>query len=242
MRDRVAKLNRRVVALCVWCGLLTSMSTWAANESGVPSRTGHSAEIAPLIEFNIPAQPLSLALNRYASLTSRATLFRSELAAGRISGGVQGRYTPEAALSQLLEGTGLVFEKIDDGPANAFVLRAAGSSAASLQAALASAGDYPGLLQRRIWDALCASSPAAPGRYRALLRFQVDEEGQLFHARLLHSTGDARRDKALLNALDGVHMGAPPPSGMPQPLTMLVLPDDPSAPRAERRCHRDAPS
>lgn len=218
------------------------MSAWATDKSGVPSRTEHSAAIAPLIEFNIPAQPLSLALNRYASLTSRATLFRSELAAGRTSGGVQGRYTPEAALSQLLEGTGLVFERIDDGPANAFVLRTAGSSAVSLQAALASAGDYPGLLQRRIWDALCASPPAEPGRYRALLRFQVDERGRLFQARLLNSTGDARRDTALLNAIDGVRMGAAPPTGMPQPLTMLVLPDDPAAPRAERRCHRDAPS
>lgn len=241
MRDRAARLSRHVVALCVLCGLATSMSTWARDESGVPSRTEHPAEIAPLIEFNIPAQPLPLALNRYASLTSRATLFRSELAAGRISGSVQGRYTPEAALAQLLEGTGLVFEKIDDGPADAFVLRAAGASS-SLQAALASAGDYPGLLQTRIWDAVCASLPAALGRYHALLRFQVDEGGQLIHARLLSSTGDVRRDKALLNALDGVRVGAPPPAGMPQPLTMLVLPDDPGAPRAERRCHRDAPS
>ncbi|MDC8759660.1 energy transducer TonB family protein [Janthinobacterium fluminis] len=218
-----ARLSRLGAVLALLCGLAAPASA-ADGAAGPPP----AAADAPgrLFDFDIAAQPLAAALNRYASLTERAALFRSEVVAGRTSSAVVGRFTPEAALSLLLAGTGLLAERASSGPADVFVLKAQAAPASAMQTALASAGAYPGLVQARIWDALCAHAGTAPGAYRALLRFYVDGGGAVQRPRLLRSTGDARRDAAMLDALRRVRMAAPPPADMPQPLTVIVLPDE----------------
>ncbi|GAA4338804.1 hypothetical protein GCM10023144_36250 [Pigmentiphaga soli] len=95
------------------------------------------------------------------------------------------------------------------------------------------AGDagYPALIQSRVLGVLWRSAGAAPGAYRALLRFEVDEGGRIRRPRLLGSTGAARRDALLRAALDGAGLDRPPAS-MPQPVTLLILPGATEPPAA----------
>lgn len=182
-----------------------------------------SGSEAQMFQFDIPSQPLDDALNRYASLTERAMLFRSDVVAGRTSSAVRGRYTPEQALSLLLEGTGLAAERTRTGPVEAFALRILGPPAPSMEDALAAAGDYPGGVQAGLWDALCSDPRTVPGRYRAVVRFRVDRGGRPGPVELMATTGDARRDAAIVEVLGRLRM-PPPPPGMPQPMTLLILP------------------
>ncbi|WP_266168092.1 TonB-dependent siderophore receptor [Dyella subtropica] len=67
------------------------------------------------MDFAIPAQPLSTALFAFGKRANVQVLTAGHVVAGLRSTGVQGSFTADAALSLLLEGTGLGFEYIDEG-------------------------------------------------------------------------------------------------------------------------------
>ncbi len=58
-------------------------------------------------DLRIPPQPLDSALKAFAAATSLLLSYEAGLTAGRTSPGVSGTYTPEEALQNLLDGTGL---------------------------------------------------------------------------------------------------------------------------------------
>ncbi|HUO38663.1 MAG TPA: STN domain-containing protein, partial [Mycobacterium sp.] len=63
---------------------------------------------------DIPPQPLAEALAAYARQTGLQVVFVSELARGKTSKGAPAGLTQEAALTRLLEGTGLRFEFLNE--------------------------------------------------------------------------------------------------------------------------------
>jgi outer membrane receptor protein involved in Fe transport len=67
------------------------------------------------VAFDIPAQPLSGALNAYARTARRQILFSDQVVQGRPSAGLQGRYEPTAALERLLDGSGLTWRRSAGG-------------------------------------------------------------------------------------------------------------------------------
>ncbi|WP_433933410.1 TonB-dependent receptor domain-containing protein [Brevundimonas diminuta] len=67
------------------------------------------------INFSIPAGPLGAALNTYASQAGRQLMFTSGQVAGRRTPGLSGRMTADAALDQLLAGSGLVAVQSSSG-------------------------------------------------------------------------------------------------------------------------------
>lgn len=178
--------------------------------------------------FDIPAQPLAEALKRYASLTRRPTLVRSELVAGRLSAPVQGRHTPIAALRRMLQGTGLQAMPIAGDAAGGFIVQPAQDGATRPQG-LGELHGYPALVQTRVWQALCAGALTAPGSYRALLQLRIDSVGKVRRAVLVTSTGDQQRDAAVLAALRPLTMRRAPPAGLAQPLTLLIEPQSGNA-------------
>jgi TonB family protein len=226
-----AELNRYGVALFLLGGLATPA---LAVDGDSDPRSGAAAEIAALpgsadqaLDFDIPAQSLASALQRYALISGRPALFSSAMVAGRSASAVRGRHTPEAALHLLLEGSGLTAQEGKGGPADAFVLKAVGPQAGGDPPDMDGLDiDYGGWVQAHVWDALCADTRTAPGDYRVLLRFEVDASGRIRQARLLTSTGSARRDAAVLDTLQHVRVERAPPAGMAQPLTMILLQDD----------------
>ena len=146
-------------------------------------------------------------------------------------------YSPQAALRGLLQGTGLLARRVADGSADVFVLVSASAQGAPGQAGRQALDlDYGGLVQARIWAALCADARTAPGEYRSLLRFWVDQSGHVRRARLLASTGLNERDQALAEVLNDVRIERSPPPDMKQPLTMIVLP---LAQDGGRRCETE---
>ncbi|WP_447774152.1 TonB C-terminal domain-containing protein [Variovorax boronicumulans] len=205
--------------------VLASSATGAENGvAALPDRA--------FLDFDLPTQPLASALQRYAVIADQTVLFSDALVAGRLSGPVKGRYAPQAALVALLAGTGLVADNPGGRLQNAFVLKQ--GAAVTSDAANGSGLDrrYDGLIQMRVWQALCADPRTVPGNYQASLRLNVDSAGQLA-SRLIGSTGDAGRDKAVVAALNGLRMDDAPPSDLRQPLMLVILP---SARVAGRPC------
>jgi TonB family protein len=246
--SHAAGLIRHGIALGMLCGL--AASAWAVDETATES-SGSSGSVqsadAPIIpmpqfNFDIPMQPLAAALERYAGIAHLSIMVPSDMVRDLKSSPLQGRYSSEAALRQLLDGTGLVAEAHDSGAAGkTYLLKEAAKPAAAPAglAALYSQGSYPGLVQLRIWQALCAHARTAPGRYRLLFQFQMDAAGHLADTRLLVSTGDRHRDAEVLDALQQVQVEAPPPPAlMHQSVLMSLLPDSPGA---DHRCDQGKP-
>jgi len=182
------------------------------------------AEPSRQFSFDIASGPLAQALQQYAATTRRPTLYRSEIAVNRISAPLHGRYTAAAGLERLLRGSGLQIERFDDGAASGFILKTAPDAPDYHDPA-----DYVAWLQRQIWRCLCGQRLAAPGAYRVLLHFRIDRSGRLQKTALLTSSGQAERDQAIRNALAALQLNILPPSMMPQPITLLIVPNDPQA-------------
>lgn len=224
------------------CASLASACA-AGDASGNPSGDGQSADTsaasAILPDFDIPALPLAAALERYSRITRLSIMIPGDMAHDLTSSPLRGRYLPEAALRLLLEGTGLAAEAYDSGVAGkTYLLKKSAEPAAPGLPALYSQGGYPGLVQLRIWQALCADPYTAPGIYRLLFRFQIDAAGHLSGANLLASTGDAGRDAEVLAALKRVQVEPPPPALTQKSMLMSLLPDGTGA---ARQCAQERP-
>ncbi len=63
--------------------------------------------------YNIAAQDLGTALQRYSQVSGREVIASTSIVQGKRSARVQGRLSPDAALSRLLWGTGLIAELVD---------------------------------------------------------------------------------------------------------------------------------
>ena len=229
MTGSFAPLRAFALAGFVYCG-----STLAIAQSAVRSDDA-------LLSFDIPSQPLSDALHEYARVTRLPTLYRSELVDGLESAPVHGRLSPQAALVQLLENTGLTAQRVDGDTGPAFVLRATDGDAPGAQArsGLGSLSGYPAFVQASVMAALCRRDDSAPGAYRALLRFRVTPDGALADVELMSGTGDARRDRAIVTGLRQTLLEIPPPPDMRQPVTLLILPG--ASPKVRSLCPPEPP-
>ncbi|SAI37266.1 outer membrane TonB-dependent heme receptor [Bordetella ansorpii] len=175
-------------------------------------------------DFDIPRQPLQAALEQYGVHTGRALLYETRILAGRFSSPVVGRYTPDAALHRLIDGTGVRADYVN---ANAFVLSlAATPPPRAVERIPPGKARYYGLLQAGIEQALCGDPVTAPGGYRVGLRFWLDGAGVMQQFELARSTGNVGLDEKIMVRLRGFSVGERPPPGMRQPLTVLIEPGD----------------
>ena len=65
--------------------------------------------------YDIPAGSLATSLNRFAETSGLQLIYDSSVTAGITSKGLNGNYTPEAALQQLLKSSGLSYRIADNG-------------------------------------------------------------------------------------------------------------------------------
>jgi TonB family protein len=136
------------------------------------------------------------------------------------SNAVKGMLSPREALARMISGTGL--EVRVTGDLSAIIVR-------NVSAGLRSTAfgkderDYDAVLQNMVMTKLCQDAVTRPGQYRAALDLWVTSFGRVEWADLLNSTGDPVRDRRIVTALNGLRP-VPPPAGLAQPTTMLVLP------------------
>src|ERR1700761_3213503 len=98
--------------------LLLSGGLWVSVCLAVPGACLARAQVmqdAPRIDFTIPAQPLATALIAFGKQANVQVLTAGCTIARFRSLGATGNFTAAAALSKLLENTGLVFEFTDKG-------------------------------------------------------------------------------------------------------------------------------
>jgi TonB family protein len=177
-------------------------------------------------EFDIPSQPLSTALDRFAGTTHLSIVIPSDMVRDRISARVRGRMTADDALQQLLAGTGLEPERQAMPGGTAYILKPAAVPVPRVgRAALIDRPAYAGMVQSRIWQALCDDARTAPGDYRLVFEFRLDPAGHVDDPHLYTSTGDTGRDAAVLRALRRVQVDPPPAELASQSMIMSLLPD-----------------
>ncbi|WP_353192521.1 STN domain-containing protein [Pandoraea pnomenusa] len=185
---------------------------------------GSAAASAAAQSFDIPEQPLKDALARFDAITRMSVFYPSSLVEGRRSHGVIGSYSPRDALDAMLEGTGVMAEFTAQ---NAFVLAPQGvpDSPDVTGSTTARAPDYAARLQGTVLQALCAAPSLSPGTYRLAMTVQVSASARVSRVRLLDTTGDARRDGAIVKRLQGLDVGRAP-EDTTRPFVLLLLPTD----------------
>ncbi len=94
----------RFLVLCVASFLAVLFSANLTSDRALGAERMASSATT---KFSIPAQPLRGALDAFSAETNIQVLYDSNLAMGRTSGAVVGDMSSEAALVQLLAGTGL---------------------------------------------------------------------------------------------------------------------------------------
>ena len=95
------------------------------------SQAADSTASAQAIQFDIKAQSLASALNAFALQSHQQILFTPEIVKGKTTQGVHGFFTPEAALTELLAGTGLSSSRTAEGMLMVAAADAKGASASS---------------------------------------------------------------------------------------------------------------
>lgn len=219
--------------LCLTLPLASPAET-DSTPSQAPSPTAGRA--GPLrfddnIAFDIPSQSLLTALQAYSEVTGQAVLVDNALAEGRHSPGVHGNFGKTDALQKLLAGTGLVASYSSD---QAFTLKLAEPGATAgrtvrerpesvgVEGSEAVIEHYAGKIQRPIEAALCQLDDTRPGTYRLAMQIWIASSGRVERTRLLTPIS-GQRDYEVRRALSKLVLD-PPPYGMPQPITLLLLP------------------
>lgn len=191
----------------------------------------------PVLQFDIAAQNLGDALDLYSRRTGIAVLMDQRYTQ-RQSAAVRGAYAAGAALQALLEGTGLQSRLSDAQAVIVYAPANASATAADLPpAAVVAAADIPGArqgggdhaayvsrLQHVLLGLLCRAAQTRPGGYRLALQLTLDRAGVVDRVHLLDSTGLRARDTAIARLVLGMRVGAGPSPSMPQPVSILLLP------------------
>lgn len=224
---------RRFACLALWLGL--PWTPWA-EAVATPYQTAQPTEpenkSGRILLFDIPPQSLLPALRAYSDITGQAVLVDDALAEGRTSPGVHGVFDTTEALQALLTGTGLIASYSSD---QAFTLKLAGhdddagetrqehTANAVSEGTEAVMERYAGTIQHSIEATLCESAATRPGSYRLALQIWLARSGQIEKTRVLTPSDGNHRDRDVLHALHGMMLDPPPPD-MPQPITLLLLP------------------
>jgi len=183
------------------------------------------------LDFNIPAAPLDRALAAFGTVSKEQLLIDASITDGRRSSPLLGRFTPEAALRQMVSGSGLVVRAVS-GQGFAIIATTSANSSESLREVRASSARrfeyYSASIQTAFGRALCGRADTTPGAYRTVARLWIGTSGTVDRADLLTSSGDVNRDALLTGRFRGLAIGVPP-AGLPQPITLLVTSEGASA-------------
>lgn len=205
-------------------GLATSLAIFIG--AIMPASAAEQANVVSTerVSFHIPAQPLAQALIAYGTATGFELYYNAALAEGRRSRAVTQMLPPINALRKLLEGTGLVPQII--GPASFILIQAPREIVRRTAPAAPGPGPYESYfsdIQARIGAALCHSATAGQQVDETFLRVWLSPSGVISRADIFGADENGADRRDLVNAVQGLSV-TPPPSDMPQPVTLVVFP------------------
>jgi hypothetical protein len=195
------------------------------------------------VEFHIPEQPLSSALQAFSAASGVAVLYASGAESGLRSAPLDGEYSREAALKILLGNSGLVarYARADaialvdptapnpDAPPDS-ALPNTDMSLDTLHVAGAARGpdreelsDYIGAIQQDLQKALKTNGTTRDGSYRVGVDLWVDSSRTVRRTEVFRSTGNPGRDTAVASVLQGVVIRRPAPANTPQPVRVMIV-------------------
>lgn len=189
---------------------------------------GRSAKLQTPIVFNIPAQPLARALAAYGAATGLDVFYDADLADKQRSSEVSGSLDPSEALQRLLLGTGYVARTTAPGAFTILRAPRAAPSDPTVPTETSMYRAYFATIQARISDALCRNANIASEPVEVLFRFWLAPSGVVARAEVIADNGDLTEDQSMATVIHGLAIGVPP-SGMPQPVNMLILPPSSSS-------------
>lgn len=199
--------------------------------------TAQSPEVsvASTWEFDMPAMPLSRAIDIYANTTGISVAVEVAHMYTRTHS-VSGRMTAEQALHTMLLDTGLLWRSNEPGAVMIYAPTAPApvtplplSSLSGHELAGADRGNkahrrYAASVQETVFASLCNNPRTRPGSYRLLIQIRVNNWGQVVQHRRLDTSGNTATDKAIDQILAGLRLGSSPPPGLQQPIFILLLP------------------
>ncbi|RZS78857.1 STN domain-containing protein [Pigmentiphaga kullae] len=171
--------------------------------------------------FVIDSQPLHDALQAYSRASGRSVLYDAGQVAHLRSTAIDGSLDPDAALTALLQGTGMQARFASTG---AFVIvpvepptstEARGRDGAALHAA------FYGRVQRVATSILCADAGLSIGRYRLAISAYVSGSGELRRVKAA-AQGHAELEPRIEASLEGARLEIEPPPALDQPIVLLV--------------------
>jgi hypothetical protein len=171
------------------------------------------------VQFDVPAQPLEAALESFMAAANVAVLVDSAVISGRRSAALQGSFSPEGALRSLLEGTGLDPRPI--GSSAYTLVPSPGTTDVRPQPRFVK---YAAAIQQAVTTALCLRDETRPTHYRTVMRLWLSAVGTVTRVEISSTTGSPSLDVAIGDALKQIDVGAPTPSGLPQPVKLAILP------------------
>lgn len=235
--------RRRCVSGLVRIYLLGRIAVFVATFVGAAVAFGDetTAPLAP-VKFDIPMQSLVDALQVYSKQSGVQIMFETASAAGYRSAQVKGEFMPEVALRTLLADTDLRIRysrtsavtlapasapNPDEPPAHPLVaadlaldtLRVSGTVEPSDRGRL---GEYIGVVQADIQNALKKVAKTRRGDYRVAVKLWVDPSRTVQRAELDGSTGDRDRDSLIASALQGLVLSQQAPANTPQPIRFMI--------------------
>src|SRR5262249_22485536 len=198
-----------------------------AGCSGARAETlSRSVERSARITLNIPSQPLADAIYAYIAATGIEALAAGAILSDRRSSEVHGTLTADEALQALLTGTGLTARFVDSGSFTLTPVQALAVAVPTVDAPsdVPRYAYYSVMVQNAVKRALCQQSDTRPGYYRTAVQIWIAPSGAVARSVLVGTTGGVARGKALSGPFRTLSIGAPPPSDLPQPATLLILP------------------
>lgn len=230
----------KVIAATLAGALAASLYHPAEAEDLTPDSvpSTHSSVASNTVVFDIPAQSLASALTAYSTATGIPLFYNSRLAVGRQSHALKGSLDAKDALRILLDGTNLapietthnsitlIVHAADTVFASASPIIAPQLTLNTMRVAAFSTGDhqfYASAVRYSIQGALQRTSAVKRTTFQVEMNVWLSSTGIIRRMDLLVPTGRADVDLAIVRAIHGLTISAPPPAMLPQPVHVSIL-------------------
>ncbi len=186
---------------------------------------GHANDGAPF--FDLPVQPLPLSLETFSEQTGISILVTSDRIQDKTASAVRGHFSPDQALTLMLNGTGLTSRRLSDSALTLVPEQQDISETIAPKAQPVVPPAYARSLQQSVLTSLCHHQPEQLGRFRLVVQLWADPKGRVTRVHFPDGDAEAQWGKTVRASFKDLTL-PPLPPGMPQPITLLLRPGTPS--------------